>query len=159
MTKVQWFEPKYALLEPSTCLNADKVKFPNGMKALGEWIHDQEVPGKGKLMKFGLYTSRGTCQCSTQLYQGPGSHGYEAQDAQWMVDAGMDYLKGSHASSYLIVIRRELIVAFLVTSQRTPAVAARTTTLSVPLHRPFDVIFYPSSFFRPSRTTVRCGTP
>ena len=25
----------------------DRVKFPSGMKALGEWIHDQEVPGKG----------------------------------------------------------------------------------------------------------------
>jgi len=44
-------------------------------------------------MKYGLYTSRGTCQCSTQLYSGPGSHGYVAQDAQFFADAGADYLK------------------------------------------------------------------
>ena len=54
----------------------DRVKFPSGMKALGDWIHDQVVPGKGKIMKYGLYTCRGTCQCSTQLYHGPGSHGH-----------------------------------------------------------------------------------
>ena len=29
----------------------DRVKFPSGMKALGDWIHDQVVPGKGKIMK------------------------------------------------------------------------------------------------------------
>ena len=59
----------------------------------GEWIHAQEVPGKGKIMKYGLYTCRGTCQCSTQLYHGPGSHGHVSQDAQWLADAGADYLK------------------------------------------------------------------
>ena len=59
----------------------------------GEWIHEQEVPGKGKIMKYGLYTCRGTCQCSTQLYHGPGSHGHVSQDAQWLADAGADYLK------------------------------------------------------------------
>ena len=26
----------------------DRVKFPSGMKALGAWVHDQVVPGKGK---------------------------------------------------------------------------------------------------------------
>ena len=71
----------------------DRKKFPNGMKALGEWIHAQEVPGQGKVMKYGLYTSRGTCQCSTNLYHAPGSHGFEVQDAQWLVRAGADYLK------------------------------------------------------------------
>ena len=71
----------------------DPDKFPSGMKALGEWVHSQTVPGKGKVLKYGLYTSRGTCQCSTQQYQGPGSHGHEVQDAKWLVDAGADYLK------------------------------------------------------------------
>ena len=71
----------------------DRDKFPSGMKALGEWIHSQEVPGKGKVMKYGLYTCRGTCQCSTQQYQGPGGHGHEAQDAAWLAAAGADYLK------------------------------------------------------------------
>lgn len=38
-------------------------------------------------------TCRGTCQCSTSTYHGPGSHGYEVQDAQYMADAGADYVK------------------------------------------------------------------
>jgi len=71
----------------------DPIKFPSGMKALGNWIHNQEVHGLGKIMKYGLYTSRGTRQCSTKKYHGPGSHGHISADAQWMVDAGMDYLK------------------------------------------------------------------
>merc|ERR1711907_144425 len=74
-------------------MQEDRDKFPSGMKALGEWIHDQDVPGKGKIMKYGLYTSRGKVQCSTQRYHGPGSQGFEAQDAKWMAEAGMDYLK------------------------------------------------------------------
>ena len=71
----------------------DREKFPSGMKALGDWIRDQDVPGKGKVMKYGLYTSRGDVQCSTQQYQGPGGHGYEKQDAAWLAAAGADYLK------------------------------------------------------------------
>jgi len=72
---------------------SDPVKFPSGMKALGDWIHNQSVPGKGKIMKYGLYTCRGTCQCSTALYKGPGSHGFVEQDAKYLADAGADYLK------------------------------------------------------------------
>eukprot|EP00937_MAST-01D_sp_MAST-1D-sp2_P001575 g1575.t1 len=71
----------------------DPEKFPSGMKALGEHIHSLEVPGKGKIMKYGLYTCRGSGQCGTQQYQAVGSLGHEKGDAQWMVDAGMDYLK------------------------------------------------------------------
>ena len=72
----------------------DRAKFPSGMKALGSWIHNQNVPGKGKIMKYGLYTCRGTCQCSTQQYQEkPGGQGYESQDSAWLADAGADYLK------------------------------------------------------------------
>jgi len=64
----------------------DTQKFPSGMKALGDYIHS-------KGLKYGLYTCRGTCQCSTSQYQGPGSQGYEVQDANLMVSWGMDYLK------------------------------------------------------------------
>lgn len=32
----------------------DKTFFPSGMKGLGEWIHNLTVPGKGKIMKYGL---------------------------------------------------------------------------------------------------------
>jgi hypothetical protein len=38
---------------------ADPKFFPSGMVGLGEWVHNLTVPGKGKVMKFGLYTSRG----------------------------------------------------------------------------------------------------
>ena len=74
----------------------DRTKFPSGMKALGDWIHDQVVPGApgdGKIMKYGLYTCRGTCQCGTKEYSGPGGHGYEHLDAAWLANAGADYLK------------------------------------------------------------------
>jgi len=74
-------------------LMEDLDKFPSGMKALGEWVHNQVVPGKGKIMKYGLYTCRGKCQCSTQQYQGPGGQGFEAQDSAWLADAGADYVK------------------------------------------------------------------
>jgi alpha-galactosidase len=77
----------------SGALVEDLDKFPSGMKALGDWIHEQVVPGRGKIMKYGLYTCRGTCQCATKQYQGPGGHGHEAQDARWLADAGADYLK------------------------------------------------------------------
>ena len=41
----------------------DRRLFPSGMKALGEWIHAQEVPGAGRVLKYGLYTCRGPTQC------------------------------------------------------------------------------------------------
>lgn len=76
---------------------SDPVKFPSGMKALGQWIHSQVVPGdgpaSGQRMSFGLYTSRGTCQCSTSTYSGPGSAGHVKQDAQYFAAAGADLLK------------------------------------------------------------------
>ena len=71
----------------------DRKKFPSGMKALGDWIHNQVVPGKGKIMKYGLYTSRGTKQCGTAKYEAVGSHGFEAQDASWFASVGADYAK------------------------------------------------------------------
>lgn len=85
----------------------DKNAFPSGMAGLGAWVHNLTVPGKGKIMQYGLYTSRGVQQCDTAEYQKrcmhmppnptsqrcEGSHGYEAADAQWMVAAGADYVK------------------------------------------------------------------
>lgn len=100
----------------------DRELFPSGMKALGEWIHAQEVPGKGKIMKYGLYTCRGPTQCSRPEYRnrclhtGPnppacttphpdgqcgceGSQGYEEIDGRWFVEAGVDYLKEDSCSA------------------------------------------------------------
>ena len=64
----------------------DLEKFPSGMKGLGDWVHSQ-----GFL--YGLYSCRGTCQCGTATYSAPGSHGHEADDVDYMVAAGADYLK------------------------------------------------------------------
>ena len=38
---------------------------PPWVAGLGAWIHNLEVEGKGKIMKYGLYTSRGVTQCDT----------------------------------------------------------------------------------------------
>jgi hypothetical protein len=63
------------------------------MDGLGKFVHQLNVPGKGKVMKYGLYTSRGVQQCDTAEYMKrcfhmppnplkrcEGSHGYEAGD-------------------------------------------------------------------------------
>lgn len=99
---------------------SDPVKFPEGMAALGQYLHAQSF-APGRHLRYGLYTSRGTCQCSTPWYSGPGSQGYEVgwrgvawralpiaggstcrhppahkpqvQDAQYFADAGADYVK------------------------------------------------------------------
>ena len=94
---------------------ADRSLFPLGMEALGDWIHDQVVPGKGKVLKYGLYTCRGATQCTRPEYRGrclhtapnppactgphpddkcgcEGSLGYEEIDGKWFVAAGADYV-------------------------------------------------------------------
>lgn len=62
------------------------------MKALGDWVTALDTNSHTTLM-YGLYSCRGTCQCGTSKYSGPGSHGYEAADTQWMVAAGARWLK------------------------------------------------------------------
>ena len=61
---------------------ADPVKFPSGMQALGDFLHEQGF-------KFGIYTSAGTSTCAGY----PGSLGKEKFDAQTFADWGVDYLK------------------------------------------------------------------
>lgn len=76
----------------SRAMMEDRVKFPSGMKALGNFIHSQRTP-EGVQMLYGLYTSRGTCQCGTEKYQANGTAGFVLHDALWMVEAGADYVK------------------------------------------------------------------
>jgi alpha-galactosidase len=71
---------------PNGTIFEDMGKFPSGMKALGDYI-------KSIGLSYGLYTCRGTCQCSTDKYHGPGSHGYEVEDVNWIVAAGATWLK------------------------------------------------------------------
>ncbi|MBT2406206.1 MULTISPECIES: NPCBM/NEW2 domain-containing protein [unclassified Streptomyces] len=62
----------------------DPVRFPNGIKALADYIH-------GKGLKFGVYTSAGTKTCDTAGF--PGGLGHEQQDANLFASFGVDYLK------------------------------------------------------------------
>ncbi len=60
----------------------DPKKFPNGMKALIDYVHS-------KGLKFGLYNCAGTKTCAGY----PGTRGYEYQDARLYASLGIDYLK------------------------------------------------------------------
>lgn len=63
-------------------VQADKEKFPSGIKALADYAHS-------KGMKLGIYSDAGdfTCGCYT------GSHGHEYQDAFTYASWDIDYLK------------------------------------------------------------------
>jgi alpha-galactosidase len=65
----------------------DSSKFPNGMKALADYVH-------GKGLKLGLYSDRGTKTCAGR----PGSYSYETKDAQAYASWGVDYLKYDNCS-------------------------------------------------------------
>jgi alpha-galactosidase len=63
-------------------LTPDPEKFPNGMKALGDFLHSNGL-------KFGIYSCAGTMTCAGY----PGSYGYEQIDAQTFAQWGVDLLK------------------------------------------------------------------
>jgi alpha-galactosidase len=60
----------------------DPQRFPNGMKALADYVHAQGL-------KFGIYTDAGTQTCEGR----PGSLGHEEQDARTYASWGVDYIK------------------------------------------------------------------
>lgn len=60
----------------------DPQKFPNGLKALADYIH-------AKGLKFGIYNCAGSQTCAGY----PGSRGFEYQDAKQYADWGVDFLK------------------------------------------------------------------
>lgn len=61
---------------------ADPERFPNGMKALGDYIHT-------KGLQYGIYSSAGTYTCQERA----GSLDYEHIDARDFATWGVDYLK------------------------------------------------------------------
>lgn len=63
-------------------LVADPEKFPSGMPALADFLHE-------KGFKFGIYGCAGTKTCAGY----PGGHGHEAEDARTYASWGVDYLK------------------------------------------------------------------
>ncbi|MFC9392647.1 NPCBM/NEW2 domain-containing protein [Streptomyces sp. NPDC057027] len=62
----------------------DPVRFPNGIKALADYVH-------AKGLKFGIYSSAGSKTCDTLGF--PGGLGHERQDADLWASWGVDYLK------------------------------------------------------------------
>lgn len=60
----------------------DPQRFPSGMKALADYVHEQGL-------KFGIYTDAGTQTCQGR----PGSYGHEAEDARTYASWGVDYVK------------------------------------------------------------------
>ncbi|KAL8695410.1 MAG: hypothetical protein Q9224_003408, partial [Gallowayella concinna] len=67
---------------PNGSLVANSTKFPDGMKAVADKIHDMGL-------LFGMYSSAGMYTCA----QFPASLGHETRDAQTFADWGVDYLK------------------------------------------------------------------
>ncbi|MEU1352210.1 NPCBM/NEW2 domain-containing protein [Streptomyces sp. NPDC005795] len=65
-------------------LEADPVRFPNGIKAVADYVHS-------KGLKLGIYTSAGTKTCDSVGL--PGALGHEYSDARQFADWGVDYLK------------------------------------------------------------------
>ncbi|MFD6529712.1 glycoside hydrolase family 27 protein [Streptomyces sp. NPDC060184] len=65
-------------------LVADPARFPNGIKAVADYVHS-------KGLKFGLYSSAGTKTCANNGF--PGGLGHERQDADLWASWGVDYLK------------------------------------------------------------------
>jgi len=61
---------------------ADPKAFPNGIKALADYIHN-------KGLKLGIYSCAGSLTCQGR----PGSRGYQFQDARQYAKWGVDYLK------------------------------------------------------------------
>jgi len=59
-----------------------KSSFPNGMKAVADYVHS-------KNLKFGLYTSVGTLTCRND----PGSYGHFKEDADLFASWDIDYVK------------------------------------------------------------------
>lgn len=64
-------------------LSNETIKFPNGFKALSDYMHN-------KGLKFGMYNDIGTHLCAGSAV---GTCGYEDIDAKAYIDWGIDFLK------------------------------------------------------------------
>ena len=93
----------------------DPEKFPSGMKALADHLHD-------KGFKFGLYNCAGSHTCAGY----PGSQGYEFQDARLYAKIGIDYLKYDWCSTH----SRDAVEAY-TTMSRALRAAGRPVVFSV----------------------------
>jgi len=71
-----------AARDANGALQPDPNKFPNGIKALADYVH-------GKGLKLGIYGDRGSETCGHRA----GSGGFETTDAMTFAAWGIDYLK------------------------------------------------------------------
>jgi alpha-galactosidase len=82
--------------DASGALQANRARFPSGMKAMGDYLH-----ARGLL--FGIYETPNTVTCAA-MYSGypktlgVGSAGHEMHDARTFASWGVDYLKYDHCS-------------------------------------------------------------
>lgn len=77
------WEQKDPVRDPTTNeLRADFVRFPNGMKGMGQYIH-------GKGLQYAIYTAESTETCGGY----PASQGHEDLDAKTFADWQVDYIK------------------------------------------------------------------
>lgn len=63
-------------------LVADHKKFPSGIKALADYVHERGL-------KLGIYSCAGVATCANY----PGSYGHEYEDAETFAEWGVDLLK------------------------------------------------------------------
>ena len=102
-------------------LTNDPVKFPSGMKAIGDYIH-------GHGLRYGIYASIGTTTCTGHT---AGSLDHEAQDVATFASWGVDYIKADRCNASGLVMKdifarwRDAIVAsgrpiLLSASDNTP---------------------------------------
>lgn len=76
-------------------LTNDPVKFPSGMKAIGDYIH-------GKGLRFGIYASIGRSTCTGD---DPGSLDHEFRDVATFASWGVDYIKADRCDASGLVIK------------------------------------------------------
>jgi alpha-galactosidase len=88
-------------------LTNDPVKFPSGMKAIGDYIHSRGL-------KYGIYASIGTATCTGGT---AGSLDHEFQDVAHFASWGVDYIKADRCNANGLVMKdiyarwRDAIVA------------------------------------------------
>ncbi len=76
-------------------LTNDPVKFPSGMKAIGDYIHDRGL-------KYGIYASIGTATCTGGT---AGSLDHEYLDVARFASWGVDYIKADRCNADGLVMK------------------------------------------------------
>lgn len=76
-------------------LTNDPVKFPSGMKSIGDYIHSRGL-------KYGIYASIGTATCTGGT---AGSLDHEYQDVAQFASWGVDYIKADRCNANGLIMK------------------------------------------------------